>query len=283
MPKLESWAPWNAQVNHVIACGWYALADANRGDVGHCSAAFTLLFDLAVSRCRTVVFSWFHASENSTLALEGINTWTKEWQMQDLPWEHLHLDYSFYSHSKTFRHFRFEFHTSYCTLPDCWACANLLRYLISLHWSLTQFTPAGATSRGAFFEPQCTLDSRHSSKDTRVYQRAQNSNGNTAQDSSCQASQIFSRYGRHAHQRGRARFYHWGCCLCAGHLAEASLPSAGVESAIESVVGARPTVGVEQVAPRWASRMWLEASLQAWRSSELCLKRQEITFEDAQI
>jgi len=55
-------------VNHVIACGWYALADANRSDA-------------------------------------GINTWTKEWQMQDFPWEHL--------------------------------------YLVSLHWSLTQFTPAG--------------------------------------------------------------------------------------------------------------------------------------------
>lgn len=55
-------------VNHVIACGWYALADANRSDA-------------------------------------SINTWTKEWQMQDFPWEHL--------------------------------------YLVSLHWSLTQFTPAG--------------------------------------------------------------------------------------------------------------------------------------------
>eukprot|EP00438_Fugacium_kawagutii_P030141 Skav235163 [mRNA] locus=scaffold721:33466:35500:+ [translate_table: standard] len=42
-------------VNHVIACGWYALADANSFD-------------------------------------PGINTWTKEWQMTELPWEHLHLD-----------------------------------------------------------------------------------------------------------------------------------------------------------------------------------------------
>jgi len=54
-------------VNHVIACGWFALADAN---------------------------------SNS-----GLNTWTKEWLMTDFPWEHL--------------------------------------YLVSLHWSLTQFTPAG--------------------------------------------------------------------------------------------------------------------------------------------
>eukprot|EP00913_Durusdinium_trenchii_P025739 g24155.t1 len=39
-------------VNHVIACGWYALADANRG-------------------------------------VEGITTWTETWLMEDYPWEHL--------------------------------------------------------------------------------------------------------------------------------------------------------------------------------------------------
>ena len=32
-------------MNHVIACGWYALADANRGDAGHGSTALTLLFN----------------------------------------------------------------------------------------------------------------------------------------------------------------------------------------------------------------------------------------------
>ncbi|CAJ1419530.1 unnamed protein product [Effrenium voratum] len=55
-------------VNHVIACGWYALADAYRLE-------------------------------------PGANTWMETWNMEHYDWVHL--------------------------------------YLVSLHWSLTQFTPAG--------------------------------------------------------------------------------------------------------------------------------------------
>lgn len=129
---------------------------------------------------------------------------------------------------------------------------------------------------------ECTLDSRHSSKDTRVYQPAWNPNGQNCSRFFAHAKLLKSCPGMDVTPTNEVeRGFTIGVVVFAlvtwqrgaSHPKQEKIGvESGVESAVESAV--RPA-GVKQVAPRWASRMWLEASLQAWLSSELCLKRQK--------